>query len=494
MTARLLACLLLALACARALAEGRPHIVYVMPDDLGWQDLGYLGREVRTPHVDRLAEGAVRLNQFYVQPHSSQTRAALMTGRYPMRYGLQTLSILPQSQYGLPPEERTLGQALKEAGYRTVYLGKWQLGHAKPEWRPTQRGFDHFYGTLAGGIDHLTKVGPAGPDWHRGDRPAKDPGYDSTLLGREAAAVILKHEPSQPLFLVLSFNAPTAPIQAPKAFVDRNAHIKDEWRRVYAGMVSALDDAVGEMTAALEKKGMLDDTLVVFHSDNGGAVAHKYPTGDGDVPRGAADNGPYRDGQGSLYEGSVRVPAFVRWPRGLEGGVSNALIHVTDMYPTLVKLAGGKLDQRKPLDGVDQWASIRESKLSPRRDIPLAIEETRAALRMGDWKLILNTTLPGSVELYDIPHDQGEEDNAAERNPQIVAEMTRRIQDYAWDMVPSRHAEELKRARRHDLPMVWGANPLRHGASADADSRKDPSLTVERADRPTPARTGDPRQ
>lgn len=481
---RLLGLLLFITACAAVNAADRPHIVYLMADDLGWQDLGYLGKEIRTPHIDRLAEGAVRLNQFYVQPYSSQTRAALMTGRYPFRYGLQTLSLLPQSPYGLPVEERVLAQTLKDAGYRTALVGKWQLGHARPEWRPTRRGFDHFYGTLAGGIDHFRKAGPAGADWHRNDKPVKDEGYDTTLIGREAAALVARHDPAAPLFLWVSFNSPTAPLQAPREAIDRNSHIRDGTRRTYAGMVTALDDAVGAIVAALDKKGMSDDTVFVFHSDNGGAVAHKIPTGDGDVERGAADNGPYRDGLGTLYEGGVRVPAFIKWVKGLDAGVTNALIHVTDLYPTLAGLARARLDQRKPLDGVDQWPAIHDNKLGTRKDIPLAIEDLRAGLRVGDWKLIVHATLPTRIELFDIPHDQGEEDNAAERNPQLVKEMLAKIQEYAWDMVPSLHLLELTRARKADLPMVWGPNPVRHGAGADADSRKDPSLTVERADRP----------
>jgi arylsulfatase A-like enzyme len=479
-----LATLLFTCLCAVVQAADRPHIVVLMPDDLGWQDLGYLGKEIRTPHIDALADGGIRLNQFYVQAQSSQTRAALMTGRYPMRYGLQTLSIGPRSAYGLPVEERTLAQALKESGYRTAFVGKWQLGHAKPEFRPTRRGFDRFYGTLAGEIDHVRKAGAVGPDWWRDEKPSKDIGYDTTLIGREAAAVIAKHDASQPLFLFVSFNAPAAPIQAPKEFVDRNAHIRDETRRTYAGMVTALDDAVGEITTALAKKGMAANTLVVFHSDNGGAVPHKYPTGDGDVARGGADNGPYRDGQGSLHEGGVRVPAFIKWAGRLDGGYSNALIHVTDLYPTLLHIAGAKLEQRKALDGVDQWSAITESKPSPREEIPIAVEDHRAAIRVGDWKLILFTTLPARVELYDIPHDQGEEDNAADRNPTIVQDLGARLQKYAWDMAPSKHLDELRRARTADLPFVLGPNPIRHGATADADSRKDPSLTVERADRP----------
>jgi len=481
---RLAAGLVLASVCAVAIAAGQPHIVYLMPDDLGWQDLGYLGKEIRTPNIDRLAEGATRLNQFYAQPYSSQTRAALLTGRYPFRYGLQTQAILPRSTYGLPPEERTLAQALKEAGYRTALVGKWQLGHARPEFLPNRRGFDHFHGTLAGGVDHFTRSSDAGPDWRRNDKPLRETGHTTALIGREAAAVVSGHDPSKPLFLWVSFTAPAAPLQAPKDLLERNAHIRDPDRRTYAAMVSGVDDAIGQVVAALEKKGMLDDTLIVFHSDNGGAVAHRFPTGDGDVARGAADNGPYRDGQGSLYEGAVRIPAFIRWPRGLDAGVSSALIHVTDLYPTLLARAGGNLDQRKPLDGIDQWPAIREGKLGARREVPIAVEDLRAAIRVGDWKLILYAALPARVELYDIPHDPGEEDNAAERNPQLVQDLTRRLTDLAWEMAPARHLEDLARMRRHDLPMVWGANPLRHGATADADSRVDPSLTVERADRP----------
>ncbi len=472
-----------ALLALPASAADKPHIVYLMADDLGWHDLGYLSKEIRTPSIDRIAEGAVRLNQFYVQPHSSQTRAALLTGRYPFRYGLQTLSILPQSNYGLPAEERTLAQALKDAGYRTALVGKWQLGHAKPEMLPTRRGFDSFYGTLAGGIDHFTKQGPRGYDWRRNDKPLKETGYVTTLLGKEAASVIAGHDTTKPLFLFVSFTAPAAPMQAPKEYLDRNSAIKDEARRTYAGMVSALDDAVGAVLAALDKKGMADNTILVFHSDNGGAVVHKFPTGDGDVDRGAADNSPYRDGKGSLYEGGVRVPALLKWPKGTEAGVTTALMHVTDMYPTLLTLAGASLDQRKLLDGVNQWPTIKDNKLSPRKDIPLAIEDLRAGIRVGDWKLIVTAVLPARIELFDIPHDPDEEDNAADRNPQLVQDMLKKITDYAWEMVPSRHLEELQRARPTDLPMVWGANPVRHGVSVDADSRKDPSLTVERADR-----------
>lgn len=469
---------------AGALAAERPHIVYLMADDLGWHDLGYLGKEIRTPNIDRLADGAVRLSQFYVQPYSSQTRAALLTGRYPMRYGLQTQSLLPTSSYGLPTDERTLAQALKDAGYRTALVGKWQLGHARPEMLPLKRGFDYHYGPLAGQVDPLRKTNAVGLDWRRNDKPVKEDGYVTTLLGRDAANVIARHDAATPLFLFVSFTTPAAPMVAPKEFLERNAQIKDPARRTYAGMVTALDDAVGLVSQALEKKGMLENTLIVFHSDNGGSVATKFPTGDGDVAVGASDNGPYRDGKGSLYEGGVRVPAIIRWPGGVESGVNNTLMHVTDMYPTLLAAAGVKIDQRKAIDGFDQWPAIRDNQGSRRKEVLLSVEDLRGAIRVGDWKLILYTSLPQHLELYDVPHDPGEEDNAAERNPELVAQLLARLNDYAWDMAPAKFIDELVRARRTDIPMVWGPNPPRPGAASATDSRPDPSLTVERADQP----------
>lgn len=474
-----------AVGAAHAQAPARPHIVVLMPDDLGWHDLGFLGREIRTPHIDKLAERALRLNQFYVQPYSTQTRAALLTGRYPMRYGLQTLSVLPQSQFGLPTDERLLSQALKDAGYRTALVGKWQLGHSRPEMLPTKRGFDSFHGTLAGSIDPVRKVGPAGADWYRNDKPLKEDGYVTTLIGREAAQVVAKHDATKPLFLMVSFTAPAAPMFAPREYLERNAAIRDDARRTYAAMVSAVDDAIGQVVGALEKKAMLDDTLIVFFSDNGGAVVHKYPTGDGDVTIGAADNDPYRDGKGSLYEGGLRVPALLHWPKGgLDGGTSNALMHVTDLYPLLLARAGASADQRKPIDGIDPWKTLVGDAIAPRREVLLDIEDTRGALRSGDWKLVVYTTLPVQIELYDVPHDPGEEDNAAERFPERVKELMARLSEYAWDMQPSRYVDELGRARRADLPMVWGRNPPKFGVSATANSRGDPSLTVERADVP----------
>ena len=221
--------------------------------------------------------------------------------------------MLPSSQYGLPADERTLAQALKASGYRTAFVGNWLLGHARPEYLPSKHGFDSFYGSLSGQVEpQLRKTAKA--DWYRNDRPVKEEGYVTELLAREAAKIIAAHDPSSPLLLVVAFNTPAQFYGAPRTFLDQYRDVPDDTRRSYAAAVSALDAAVGSIVAALDKRGMLDNTLLVFQSDNGGAVPTRFATGDRDVERPAADNGIFREGKGSLYEGGVRVAGC--WPPG----------------------------------------------------------------------------------------------------------------------------------------------------------------------------------
>lgn len=461
---RLLAILfaLPALPAPCAAAADKPHLVYILADDLGWKDVGYHGGKIKTPHLDRLATEGLRLEKFYVQPHSTQTRAALLTGRYPMRYGLQTLSLQPWSQYALPVDERLLPQALKEAGYRTAMIGKWHLGHAKKEWWPQHRGFDYFYGSLHGDTDHLKKHNRLGePDWHRNDQALKEEGFDVGLLARDAANLIGKHSSATPLFLLLSLPAPLAPYAAPKELLDRQRDITDDNRRRYAAMVSALDDTVGAIVDALEKKRMLSETLIVFHSATGGALPTRFATGDGDVKKPAADNGPYSEGKGSLREGGIRVPAIAYWNGHIPAGHSIELMHVTDLYPTLLTLAGAKLAQAKPLDGLDQWAAISEGKPSPRKELLVNMEDSRGALISGLWKLIVFAAMPQKIELFNLNDDPSEENNKVEAEPERVRDMLRRLTEYAWEMAPSKYLEELQKAHKHDAPMVWGENPVR---------------------------------
>src|SRR4029079_16611139 len=184
-----------------------PDIVFILADDLGSYDVSWRSKDIKTPNIDKLAAGGAKLEQFYVQPVCSPTRASLMTGRYPMRYGLQVGVIRPWADYGLPLEERTLAQGLKEAGYETAICGKWHLGHVRPEYLPTRRGFEHQYGHYNGALDYFTHVRDGGFDWHRDDHASRDEGYSTHLIGREAAARVAEHDLSRPLFLYVAFNA-----------------------------------------------------------------------------------------------------------------------------------------------------------------------------------------------------------------------------------------------------------------------------------------------
>jgi arylsulfatase A-like enzyme len=420
-------------------ATAKPNILYIVADDLGWKDLGYHGSDIRTPHVDTLASGGVRLEQFYAQPMCTPTRASLMTGRYPLRYGLQTAVILSAHEYGLPTDEWLLPQALKEAGYTTAIVGKWHLGHADPKYWPRQRGFDSQYGPLIGEIDYFTHEQHGILDWYRDNEPVREEGYSTTLFGDAAVRFLESQDGTTPFFLYLAFNAPHAPYQAPQEYLDRYPAIADPSRRAYAGMVTALDDQIGRVLATLEARGLRDNTLVVFHSDNGGTRNAMF-AGEGDMSKITipCDNGPYRDGKGSLYEGGTRVAALASWPgRITPGSVVDDVIHVVDMYPTLVSLAGGSTARSKPLDGMDVWATISDGQPSPRTEVVYNVEPFRAGVRQGDWKLIWRVLLPSAVELYNIAADPSETTNLAAEHPEVVATLQARASELAAEMAKS---------------------------------------------------------
>jgi arylsulfatase A-like enzyme len=363
----------------------RPHIVYIVADDLGWKDVGFHGSDIKTPSIDKLAQEGARLEQFYVQPMCTPTRAALMTGRYPFRYGLQTLVIPTPGKYGLPTDEWLLPQALKEAGYRTVMVGKWHLGHADRKYWPRQRGFDYHYGAVLGEIDYYTHASSNVRDWYRDNKPVKEEGYVTQLFGKDAVAGIMEHDPKTPLFLYLAFTAPHAPYQAPKAYLDKYKDIADPTRRAYAAMITCMDDEIGKVLAALEKKKMRDNTLIVFMSDNGGNTLAMF-SGDADVSKLKlpADNGPYRGGKGMLSEGGTRVVALANWPGHIKPGEVKEMIHVVDMFPTFTALAAVNVNKRKPLAGLNVWPAISEGKPSPRHEVVYNIEPFRGGVRQDD--------------------------------------------------------------------------------------------------------------
>lgn len=431
-------------------AVDAPHIVMIVADDLGNADLGYRGSRIATPHIDALARGGVRLEAYYGLPVCTPARAALMTGRYPMRHGLQTLVIFPNHHYGLPTDEVTLPEALREVGYRTAMVGKWHLGHADRKYWPNSRGFDHFYGNVVGEVDYFTKDRGGVIDWQRNGEFLEEEGYYTHQIGNEAVKLIEAHDVSQPLFLYVASLAPHAPFEAPEEAVAAYADVfPTKEQREYAAMITTLDTEVGRIVDALERKGMRDNTLVFLTADNGGATSGLFATGarspaereaSGGVAIDAkppASNAPFRGGKGSLYEGGVRLPAVVNWPARLQPAVVHEPLHHVDVMPTLLAVAGIDEAPGKPFDGRDCIATVRDGKPSPHDDILINVELFRGAIRKDQWKLVKTALLPGKTELYDVVADPGETENLAAKHPDVVRDLEDRLLAYAREQRPS---------------------------------------------------------
>jgi arylsulfatase A-like enzyme len=428
------------LACGNALAAApkpKPNIIYIIADDLGWKDVGYHGSDIKTPTIDKLAATGTRLEQFYAQPLCTPTRAALMTGRYPFRYGLQT-AVIPASNtlgtYGLPTDEYTLAQMLKDAGYRTAIVGKWHLGHSDQKYWPKQRGFDSQYGMLIGEADYFTHEIEGVEDWYRDNEPLQEEGYSTTLFGNEAVKLIETHDKKKPLFLYLTFNAPHTPYQAPQEYLDQYGKEENPARRAYAGSITAMDDQIARVLEALDRKKMRDNTLILFMSDNGGTRNALFAGTGFDVSKAKIppDNGPYREGKGTLYEGGTRVVSLVNWPGRIRAGATtNAFLHSVDLYPTMARIAGASTAKSKPLDGMDVWSTLSEGKPSPRTEIVYNVEPYRAAIREGDWKLVWHTNLPARVELFNVKEDPSEKNNLSAQHADKVAVLQGRLNELA---------------------------------------------------------------
>ena len=408
-------------------AADRPNIVYILADDLGRADCGFMGgTDVRTPHIDKLARAGAVLDAFYVQPVCSPTRAALLTGRYPMRYGLQVGVVRPFAEYGLPLGERTLPQALREAGYATAIVGKWHLGHARPEYLPTRRGFDHQYGHYCGMLDYFTHERDGGLDWHRDDRALREEGYTTRLIGEDAARYVRATAGKKPFFLYVPFNAVHTPLQVPDEYAKPYPDLKPN-RRTYAGMLAAMDEAVGRIVAAVDAAGVRENTLFVFSSDNGGPN-----------PGNLTDNGKYRAGKGTLYEGGVRVAAFATWDGHIKPGTTvTEPLHVVDWYPTLLKLAGAAEAQPLPVDGRDLWPTLTAGKPSPHEAILINTTPDSGAVRVGDWKLVVHRRkTKTTTELFDLHADPSEKTDAADRYPDRVEELRKTLAAFAAEAAP----------------------------------------------------------
>ena len=312
-----------------ASAEQRPNIIIILADDLGWADVGYHGSDIETPHIDRLANEGVKLNRFYATPFCSPTRAALMTGRDPLKLGVAYSVLMPWENGGVSLDEHFMPQSFQEAGYNTAMVGKWHLGHTIEQHTPNARGFDHFYGHMHTQVSYFDHQIAKGHDFQENGKPVDHNGeYATDVHGEQAARFITDlRDKTKPFMLYIPFLAPHSPMEAPEELKDKypfRLDLPGSARKTYAAMVDSMDQAIGKVLTALDEESVADNTIVLFFSDNGGFENY------------GSDNGPYRGGKLEVYEGGIRVTAVMRWPEKLAAGSEvDEIVSVMDLLPTL---------------------------------------------------------------------------------------------------------------------------------------------------------------
>lgn len=393
------------------------NFLIIIADDLGWNDVGYHGGSIFTPNIDNLALTGIQLNQFYAHPICTPTRAALLTGRYPFRYGLQRI-IWPWNQRGLSLDEKLLPEVLRENGYSTYAIGKWNLGHWRKEYLPTNRGFDKHYGNYTGAIDHYNHTYHGVHDFHENGSPIYPQGHACDLNTAKACEWIENHDKTKPFFMYLAYNSPHLPLQAPDFYYNLYPHVKTESRRQFCGMVSHLDTSVGKVVESLKRSGNYENTLIWFLSDNGGWTWKDC----------GGDNGQFRGGKVSCYEGGVRVVSFVHY--NMHSGVYAEPCHVTDILPTILGLANIQSIGLK-LDGFNIANAFLHNKPLINRKI---VHELFAgdnylfsSMTKGFWKIIIRQ----KTELYNLEKDPREINDLADSLPSICQELKKDLLEVA---------------------------------------------------------------
>ena len=421
-------------APSTASGAGKPNILVLLADDMGFADVGFEEcRDIPTPRIDALAAGGVRFSNGYVSgPYCSPTRAGLLTGRYQQRFGHEFNGSGPG--FGLPTSETTIADRFKAAGYATGLVGKWHLGGA-PRFHPQQRGFDEFFGFLGGAHTYFAA---ASEDLYRGTEVVKETTYLTDAFGREAAAFIDRHKDA-PFFLEVAFNAVHTPMNATDDRLARFKEIADPTRKAYAAMLSALDDAVGVVLDKLSAAGLEENTLIVFLSDNGG------PTMPGTTINGSR-NDPFRGSKRTSLEGGVRVPFLLSWKGKLPAGSTYGKpVIQLDVLPTALAAAGVEAKPEWKLDGVNLLPFLTGADPGSPHDALFWRMGSQAAVRKGDWKLVrYDSTLdkPGArsnaarveatpFRLYNLVQDPGEARDLSAGNPDKVKELLAAFE--SWD-------------------------------------------------------------
>ncbi|MDO6695440.1 arylsulfatase [Aliiglaciecola sp. 3_MG-2023] len=390
-------------------ANAQPNIIFILLDDLGFGDVGYLGSEINTPNIDALAEQGVVINHSYAYPICSPTRAALMTGKNPLEFGIDG----PMENDAMLPEHlTTMPEMFQQAGYQTWMVGKWHLGMAKKSAMPHNRGFDDFYGFLGGFVDFYTHVYFGGLDWQHNDTSLREEGHATDLLAKKAIEKIQNYQNDAPFFMYLSLNAPHTPLQyVPEPIYDYSA-IESADRRVFADMTSHVDQRIGEVLQALEEKGIADNTLVVFMSDNGGNL------------HAGASNGQLLKGKASAYEGGVRVPTIVRWPAGFaKKTIADTPLFTQDWLPTLLDAANIQYDPAN-FNG-QSMISLLETGTAKNTDRTIVIGTAKSkAVYQWPFKLLNDG---GDTLLFNLLEDEFEQHNLAAMHPDIVSKLSQQL-------------------------------------------------------------------
>ncbi|KAK7094207.1 arylsulfatase B-like [Littorina saxatilis] len=396
-------------ACVVVVVDAKPpHIVFIVADDLGWNDVGFNNPDIISPNINAMAQRGIILNQSYVQPACTPSRNAFMSGYYPFRSGLQHGAILPQQAACAPTNRTFLPQELKKLGYATHAVGKWHLGFCNWNCTPTYRGFDSFYGYYNGQEDYYNYTIFGGFDFRDNKDVATDQtgNYSTFVYQERVRQIISAHDPTTPLFLYLPLQSVHVPLEVPAVYANMYPNLKTDGRRIFSGQVTAMDDVIGNLTSFIKQKGMYNDTLFVFTADNGGWTEFY------------GNNYPLRGGKVTVWEGGTRAAAFLHgWGLPKTGIRYDGMMHAVDWFPTIVSAAGGEV-KNKDIDGMSMWDAITSLGPSPRNEFIYNLDDTilpiegHAAIRQGDYKLVKG--FPGVFSGWYLP-DQEYDGHADQR-------------------------------------------------------------------------------
>jgi arylsulfatase A-like enzyme len=448
---------LIILGAVSALARepAKPNLLVIMCDDLGYEDVSFNVRAgvkpwIPTPNIDTIASSGAKCASGYVTyPACGPSRAGFIMGRYQDRFGFCGN---PTPGHGIPPEEKTIAEALRPVGYQSAIFGKWHLGHVKEKYHPLVRGFDEFYGFLGGAHkffpEDLTIEDPyeGGDTWmlhnHTPHRPERYLTHEFT----DKAIDFIERNQESPFFIFMSYNAPHAPIEAPQEYIDRFSHLPKKNHQVYAGMVSCVDDNVGRLLETLKRLELEADTIIFFLSDNGGKIKKNA----------ASDNGPLRGGKSNPWEGGIRVPYAVQWKGVIPAGtIYDEPVSSLDIFGTIADITGAPENSGRPLDGVNIIPYLTGEKSGVPHDLIFMRKffYNSWIVRKGDYKVVIDKDAP--PELYNLKVDIGETQKMNHEKPEVLLQLLREIKEWNADLMDATFVGSgiTKQAKEMDLEL-----------------------------------------